>query len=200
MIDDNNINENIPEEENNINENIPEKENNFEDMEKYIKPMCNYLLNNKLNNSLNQYKDTEIASMEGGFCVSRGYLTPIPASQIIEDCSDQIEYSGYISSIRAREYKTEEGNIVYRIRVVCHLIVENKIAEFYTEFPSTISPTSRLTSFLITMGVPVFNFPQHSIIDLDYWLKDRNIAATLQRYEKNEKVYYYLNKISPRIV
>ena len=184
----------------NFNENIPEGENGFEDTEKNIKPMCNYLSNNRLNNSLNQYKDTEIAALDGGFCVSRGHLTPIQANQIIEDCIDQIEYCGYISSIRAREYKIDDSNIAYRIRVVCHLIIENKIAEFYTEFPSTISPTSRLSSFLITMGVPVFNFPQHSIIDLDYWLKDRNITATLQKYEKNDKVYYYVNEIRPRTV
>lgn len=185
----------------NIDENMSEDERNFEEMEaQNIKPMCNYLFNNNLNKSLNQYKDTEIASLDGGFCVSRGYLTPIPASQVSENCSEKTEYIGYISSIRAREYKADTGNIVYRIRVVCHLIVENQIVEFYTEFPSTISPTSRLSTLLITMGVPVFNFPQHSIIDLDYWLKDRNITATLQKYEKNDKVYYYVNEIRPRTV
>lgn len=180
---------------------------NLEDVKKVeemeaqnIKPLCNYLYNKNLKGNLNQYKDTEIAAMNDGFCLLRGYLPPTQANHVAEKCSVDSQYIGYISSIKAREYKTDDGNIIYRIRIVCHLIIEDEVAEFYTELPSTISPTSKLSTLLITMGVPIFNFPQDSVIDLDYCLKDRNIIATLQKYEKNDKVYYYVNEIRPRTV
>ena len=176
---------------------MPEINNIFEDLDDSLPKTSNYLFNTKLDKGLIHYKDTEISKLDSGFCISRGYKTPTSALTVVEKCSEDTEYIGYIDSVRAREHKLSNGDTVYRVRIVCHLIIEDEIVEFYKELPATTSANSKLSVFLVSMGFPILSNMSHFELDS---LKGKPIFATLQKTEKNDKFYYYAKDLRPRKV
>jgi len=176
---------------------MPEIKNIFEDFDDSLPKTSNYLFNTKLTESLSHYKDTEISQLDSGFCISRGYKTPTSALAVVEKCSEDKEYIGYIDSVRAREHKLSNGDTIFRVRLVCHLIVEDEIVEFYKELPATTSANSKLSIFLTSMGFPILSNMSHFELDS---LKGKPISATLQKTEKNDKFYFYIKDVRPRTV
>ena len=173
--------------ENNINEN----DDNIE------KAPITHLFNKFINGNLINFSKQFLDNYSNGYCVEmNSNYTPAPAYTIAQQCSENKNYIGYISSIKTREYKFPDGNKTLFVRLVCHLIIDDIIGEFCFDLPPTISSNSRLAILLINFGIPVFNFSGN--IELDC-LIGKPISATLVKYDKGKTLTYYVQSIEPRI-
>lgn len=173
---------------------IEEFEQTFGDYAEAVKKPTTYLYNHGIEENLLDINSTDLSQITNGYYVRSCIHNPIQfGTKIVEKCKENVEYIGYISAIKAREYTTTDSRFL-NVRVVCTLLIGDEFANFYYDVPSYISEKSELASLLVKLKFPAFNIGES--IELDSLL-NKPITASLKKSTKNGD-YYYVGDIKAR--